>query len=149
MTCQDIYNIAVTFRAAILQAKYDRKFDIKDRMHKFPNGGCDDSCDLFAYHLATEYHFHTRQGNGIYYGDNPYNTTNHAWLITDDKIIIDLTADQFPYFYALDKGIYVGQENSFYEDLEHKQINDNYDIANSPRLWSDYVLIKNILDSNL
>ncbi len=149
MTCQDIYNIAVNFRSAILQAKYDREFDVKDRMHRFPRGCCDDSCDIFAYYLATEYHFHTLQGKGTYYDDNPYNTTNHAWLITDNKIIIDLTADQFPYFHMCDKGIYVGKENSFYQNLERKQIYDNYDIVNATRLWSDYQIIKNIIDSNL
>ena len=33
--------------------------------------------------------------------------TNHAWLITDDQIIIDITGDQF---YGAWKSVYVGQE---------------------------------------
>lgn len=93
MKNQDIYNIAVTFRSAILNAKYSRKFNSRDRMSNFPGGCCDDSCDLLAYYLCTECAVHTKQGNGIYRDINPNNTTNHAWLIMNNSTIIDVTVD--------------------------------------------------------
>jgi hypothetical protein len=51
MKKQDIYNIALTYREAILRAKYNREFDRRDRMSNFPCGCCDDSCDLFAHYF--------------------------------------------------------------------------------------------------
>lgn len=65
MKNQDIYNFAVSFRAAILEAKYNREFDRSDRMSHFPAGCCDDSCDLLAYYLYTEYGINTKQRNGV------------------------------------------------------------------------------------
>lgn len=39
--------------------------------------------------------------------------TNHAWLITDDQIIIDITGNQF---YGAWKSVYVGQEVGNYKN---------------------------------
>lgn len=141
MKNQDIYNIAVTFRAAILDAKYNRKFDSRDRMSNFPGGCCDDSCDLLAYYLYSVYDIRTKQGNGRYYDNDPNNTTNHAWLVMDDSTIIDITVDQFEFFSKYAEGIYVGNEKSFYKHLKDKRIDENYDIMQDVRLWNDYQII--------
>ena len=77
----DIYNIAESFRKAIIEAKYNREFSSRDRMSNFPGGCCDDSYDLLAYYLHERYNIHTEQVNGVYRDNNPYNTTNHAWLL--------------------------------------------------------------------
>ena len=61
MKNQDVYNIAVNFRKAIIEAKANREFSFQDRMIKFPNGCCDDSCDLLAYYLYETYYIHTKQ----------------------------------------------------------------------------------------
>lgn len=37
MKNQDVYNIAVNFRKAIIEAKANREFSFQDRMIKFPN----------------------------------------------------------------------------------------------------------------
>lgn len=47
----EIYNITEAFRMAILDAKYDRRFQYRDRMSNFPGGCCDDASDLLAYYL--------------------------------------------------------------------------------------------------
>lgn len=44
----EIYNITEAFRMAILDAKYDRRFQYRDRMSNFPGGCCDDASDLLA-----------------------------------------------------------------------------------------------------
>lgn len=91
----EIYNIAISFRTAIIKAKQNEEFTNKDRMFNFPSGCCDDSCDLLAYYLHDKYQIHVKQVNGVYRDNDFYNTTNHSWLTAND-IIIDITADQFP-----------------------------------------------------
>lgn len=138
-----IYNIAKSFRSAIVVAKQNREFSFRDRMSNFPGGCCDDSCDLLAYYLYATYGLHTKQGNGVYRDNNPYNTTNHAWLILENGIMIDITADQFDFFAEYAEGVYVGRENYFYRNLEDRRCYENYDISQNTRLWNDYQIIMN------
>jgi len=140
----DYYKVAKCFRSAIIDAKYDGKFNIKDRMHMFPRGCCDDACDLLGYYMKYELKINTLQGRGVYFDDNPYKTTSHAWLVVDDGTIIDITIDQF----RDDMDIYVGEEDRFYERLENKSTIDNYDIRIDDRLWKDYQIILNYLQKN-
>ncbi|MBD5534385.1 MAG: hypothetical protein HDQ99_01710 [Lachnospiraceae bacterium] len=148
MKNQDIFCIASDFRSAIIEAKHDGKFDFRDRMSNFPRGCCDDSCDLLAYYLYNTYKIHTKQGNGKYRDNEPYNTTNHAWLITDDNTIIDITGDQFEYCAGYVEEVYVGKGNSFYIRLEDKRSYENYDITQSKRLWKDYQIILEYMNRN-
>ena len=141
MNSKDIYKIAVAFRAAIVSAKYDRRFHYRDRMSNFPGGCCDDSCDLLAYYLYTTYKIRTRQGIGTYRDNDPNNTTDHAWLIMYDNTIIDITGDQFRYCAGYTDEVYVGVETLFYKKLERKQVRDNYDITKDARLLDDYQII--------
>ena len=141
MNSKNIYKIAVAFRAAIVSAKYDRRFHYRDRMSNFPGGCCDDSCDLLAYYLYTTYKIRTRQGIGTYRDNDPNNTTDHAWLIMYDNTIIDITGDQFRYCAGYTDEVYVGVETLFYKKLERKQVRDNYDITKDARLLDDYQII--------
>ena len=118
----EIYNITEAFRMAILDAKYDRRFQYRDRMSNFPGGCCDDASDLLAYYLLEKYNIHTEQGNGVYRDDNPEHTTNHAWLIVNGESYIDITATQFMFCGAFKKDIYVGKSFYFYEELEDVKI---------------------------
>lgn len=138
----DVFSIAHHFRTAILAAKTNNEFHYRDRMYNFPGGCCDDSCDLLAYYLNATHSIQTMQGNGTYRDSDPNNTTNHAWLIMEDNIIIDITIDQFAFVSTeYSEGVYVGKENSFYRHLERKQIDRNYDITHDDRLWKDYNII--------
>ena len=148
MKNQDIYNIAADFRSAIMEAKCNRQFGRRDRMSNFPNGCCDDTCDLLAYYLLTTYNVHTRQCVGRYRDNNLCDTTGHAWLIMDNNIIIDITGDQFKYYARYSEKVYVGKENSFYKKLEDKQIQENYDITQDDRLWNDYKVILSYMQRN-
>ena len=143
-----IYDIALSFRSAIIAAKMNREFSIRDRMNCFPRGCCDDSCDLFSYYLENTYGIYTRQANGVYRDSNPYNTTNHAWLVDEKGIIIDITADQFDFVSKSCQGVYVGNENLFYKQLDDRHFMQNYNIEESERLWNDYEIITNYLVKN-
>lgn len=146
MEKKDIYKIALRFRRAIIAAKKERKFYHRDRMSNFPGGCCDDSSDLLAYYLLTEYNIPSRQRKGVYYTGDPNDTTNHAWLELDGELFVDITADQFEYFSYLAEGVYVGGNNTFYEHLNRKECYENYDISSNDRLWKDYCIILQYLD---
>lgn len=131
---KEIYNIAEVFRLAILDAKYDRRFQYRDRMSNFPRGCCDDASDLFAYYLLEKYNIQTEQGNGGYRDDNSEHTTNHTWLIVNREIFVDITATQFLFCGAFTTDVYVGKSFYFYEDLEDVRIYRNCDITQDERL---------------
>lgn len=142
----DIYRIAEQFRCAIVRAKHNGEFDFRDRMHNFPGGCCGDACDLLAYYLHCEYGMASCQGNGIYRDEDADNTTNHAWLIIDDKIIVDITGSQFKSCAGFIEEVYVGYESSFYKNLERKQKYANFDDTQDKRLWKDYKIIEKYIE---
>lgn len=47
----ELYQIAFHFREAIVAAKTNGEFNFRDRMHRFPGGCCDDTCDLLGFYL--------------------------------------------------------------------------------------------------
>ena len=134
MVENELYQIAFHFREAIVAAKTNGEFNFRDRMHSFPGGCCDDTCDLLGFYLWEKYRIHTSQRNGYYEAE----MTNHAWLITDARIIIDITGDQF---YGAWKSVYVGQEVGTYKKLTRIITQDNFDIRKQLRLWDDYNVI--------
>ena len=138
MIGKDIYNAVQSFRLAILEAKYNGAFGYKNRLCKFPAGCCDDACDLLAYYLKETFGISTQQGNGVYRDNNPYNTTNHAWLIIGKDVIVDITIEQFARFSGITEDIYIGKPNNFYMNLENKKIYSNCDIRKDNRLWDSY-----------
>ncbi|MBR3750163.1 MAG: hypothetical protein IKK58_00155 [Clostridia bacterium] len=82
-----IEELATKFREAIVKAKSAGEFD--DVVFKnFPSGCCGDTSDLLARYLLN---------NGIKtkYASGAYHNISHAWLITNNGIIVDITGDQF------------------------------------------------------
>lgn len=138
---KEIYEIALSFRTAIIKAVKNYEFDRSDRMSNFPFGCCDDSCDLLAYYLCDNLQIDSKQINGVYRDDDPFNTCHHVWLILND-IIIDITADQFPSLIKHSNGIYVGVESEFYKNLDDLKLQENFNIKENMRLWKDYLVIK-------
>lgn len=139
-----LFEIAVEFRKAIIQVKNNNEFDYRDRMYRFPSGCCDDSCDLLGYYLLHRYGIHTMQEIGEYRDGNPENTFNHAWLVTDDDIIIDITMDQFKnQFEETDVDVFIGRksDHSFYSIFDDYSKHNNFNIENQERLYKDYLKI--------
>lgn len=134
----NLLRICQEFRAAIEDIRMEGGFFIGDRMHRFPVGCCDDTCDLLAFYLKEEYDIETRQLVKTYEPDEPELRCNHAVLLLDDNRIIDLTGDQFPG----GTKVYVGKEDDFYQSMEFFNVIDNYDIRGQERLLNDYIAIK-------
>ena len=120
--------------------------DLKDdySFRKFPRGCCGDTCELLAQYLldheiATDYTWGTYKGQ------------THAWLVTDNHIIIDITGDQFkekPEFFYYNQSVYVGVETDFYklfkgaEENHHKNVGlDALSRMCQPRLKKLYHVI--------
>lgn len=142
MDYRKLYEIALNFRKAIMEVKWNSDFhNLSDTMNHFPHGCCDDSADLFGYYLQHKHNIQSEQGNGIYRDDDPDNTTNHAFTILKDGTIIDLTADQFSFFSDYLDGVYVGPENDFYLALDRRRKFPHYDITHDQRILHDYKAI--------
>lgn len=136
-----LYCLIREFRDAIIVACSNREFDPKDRMSRFPNGCCDDACDLLAFYLYHAHSIQVVQFNGAYYDDiEPENNTNHNWLKFGD-CIIDITYSQFYFKTNSQDEIYYGKENKFYKSLDRIHSVTNYDIRSDSRLWKDYQII--------
>lgn len=133
----NLYTICYEFRKAIERVKLEGLFPYNDRMRRFPNGCCDDTCDLLAFYLENEHGIHTKQLIKIYKPNSSKNRRYHAVLLLEDKEIIDLTGDQLPYGEA----VFVDRENRFYESMKYDRLIENYDIRNDQRLWNDYIVI--------
>lgn len=134
----NLLKVCTDFRKAIEDIRDEGGFSIKDRMHRFPGGCCDDTSDLLAFYLWEEYNIETRQLIKIYEPDEPELKCNHAVLLLDDNEIIDLTGDQFPG----GAEVYIGEENEFYQAMEFDSIIDNFDIRKQDRLLNDYLVIR-------
>ena len=86
----DIYGIASAFRTAIEEAI--KAGDIQE-MATFPCGCCSYASDLLQRYLVEQYEFFTWYMSGRYgYG---WDAESHAWLETQDGIVIDITGDQY------------------------------------------------------
>ena len=78
------------FRVAIDVAKDEGEFYKKPPFDIFPCRCCGDASDLLAQFLL-ENNIRTLYVQGTY----RKTMHSHAWLLAEDKIIIDITGDQF------------------------------------------------------
>lgn len=124
MTTKQLFDIAVSFRRAIVDARDERAFSFRDRMSRFPNGCCDDTADLFAHFLYHKYGIVSTRIDGTHYDDNPDNNCSHSWQEIDG-LIIDLTGSQFRYdtvYINYDKDVYIGPMDAFHKLFEKTNI---------------------------
>lgn len=142
---KEYYKLASRYRQAIENVIADKRIPHKDRMSRFPNGCCDDACDLLSVYLDS-HGIHTKQISGTYSDENPEHKQDHVWLLSDDEIVIDITGDQF-----VDRDellnfaipVYVGKEHALHRLFKDRKLRENYDFLNDPkpeakRLKDDY-----------
>jgi hypothetical protein len=117
----NIYEYASSFRRAIDEAKEEGEFIGDFIFCKFPTGCCGDTCYLLAEYIQ-------RQGINIVYicGNYYEDKQSHAWLLTEDNLIIDITGDQFkhnPLYLGYDERVYVGECDNFHSLFEVNDYN--------------------------
>lgn len=121
--------LAEKFRTAIEDAKENGEKDTLDFFQRFPLGCCGDASDLLAQYLSDN-GIKTFQVRGDYYDPEPQ---SHAWLSTEDNIVIDITGDQFKYskiYKHFDIPVYVGCESDFHKMFEDRDYYCNTEINN-------------------
>jgi len=117
------------FRNAIDVARDAGELDKDISFYKFPRGCCGDASDLLAQFLL-ENGIRTYYVSGTYRDVSFENIQTHAWLLTDNQTIIDITGDQFrdnPDFLNYDKSVYVGAEDDFHRlfEVEDRDVHEN------------------------
>lgn len=135
------------FRDAIDEAKANGEFNDDISFYKFPCGCCGDASDLLAEFLL-------KNGIETYYVCGTYRDgsfdeiQSHAWIKTEDGMIIDITGDQFIYdssFMNYSKSVYIGEIDAFHRlfEVEKRDVRKNYglkslEISCQPRLYELY-----------
>lgn len=117
------------FRDAIDIAKEAGDFDKDLSFCNFPLGCCGDASDLLAQFLL-ENDIGTYSICGTYREGSFEDYLTHAWLLTENRIIIDITGDQFKYRWDslhYEKSVYVGAGDAFHRlfDIEDRDIHKN------------------------
>lgn len=120
---KDIKQLVGQFRDAIDAAREAGEFQKDYSFYNFPRGCCGDTCDLLAAFLLAH-------GITTYYVWGIYKGQTHAWLLTGNHTIIDITGDQFhsrPEFLNYNESAYVGTADGFHNlfKYENRNIREN------------------------
>lgn len=144
---KDIKRLVKQFRNAIDLAMNEGEFYSDLSFCKFPLGCCGDTSDLLSQFLL-ENNIRTYYVYGTYRCRSFENIQTHAWLLTDNNTIIDITGDQFKYnpdFFNYDKSVYVGGEDDFHRlfEIDYRGTHENMGLdylgsASQPRLKELY-----------
>lgn len=123
------------FRDAIDEAKANGEFNDDISFHKFPCGCCGDASDLLAEFLLKN-DIETYYVCGTYRDGSFDEMQSHAWLKTEDGMIIDITGDQFRYdpnFMNYSKPVYIGEIDAFHRlfEVENRDVKKNYGLKPS------------------
>jgi len=130
---KDSKRLANQFRDAIDVARYAGEFDKDVSFYKFPSGCCGDASDLLAQFLL-ENGIRTYYVCGTNRAGSSENSQSHAWLLTVNQTIIDITGDQFSnnqLFLNYNQSIYVGAEDDFHRlfEVEDRDVHENIGLA--------------------
>ena len=125
----NILSLAIQFRDAIDAARDAGEFQGDFSFNSFPRGCCGDASDLLAQFLL-ENGIKTYYVCGTYSNGSFDGIQSHAWLITVNNIIVDITGDQFrsnPTFMNYDKPVYVGAKKRFHRlfRVENRDVREN------------------------
>lgn len=122
-----VLQLATEFREAMEQAQEDGVFRNDIFLKFFPRRSCGEASTLLAEYLMENGHS-TCYICGTYYGDDEDYMQSHAWLLTDDeKLIVDITGDQFrgnPHFLYFDEPVFVGKHHELYDLFEYNAQRD-------------------------
>lgn len=109
-------SLVTRFRNAIEMAKNNGEFNDDFSFYKFPRGCCGDTSDLLAQFLL-EHGIKTYYVFGTFRPGSFEDIQTHAWILTENQIIIDITGDQFSAdsnYFNYDKSVYIGETDNFH-----------------------------------
>ena len=122
----DLYQIAADFRRGIERAKDADEFVYDIFFRNFPHACCGDTSLLLGHYLLCK-GIKTYYVCGNYRQGDFKDYQSHAWLMTEDGIVIDITGDQFRYqakFKNYNIPVYVGECDDFHNlfDVERRDV---------------------------
>lgn len=136
-----LYKFAELFLKTLIEIK-DK---LSDEFKFFPNGSCGTTCLLLGTFLSENGFgkFKMIRGEKYYWKGNYYIEDSHAWLESENSLIIDITAYQFP---EISEQIIIEKKNSWYkqwkiiEEIEDANIYNTMASINTD--FCNYALIK-------
>ena len=143
-----LYELAANFRNAIDTAKSLNEFDQRSCLFKFPDDCCDMTCDLLGEYLSN-HGIRTYQINGESKFDHQ---RRHVWLIAYDKIVIDITGDQFSGHRGFDRFIepvIVGAETSTHKVFCCQRYSEENTVFTDPQYYNGFGGTPNYRQSKL
>ncbi|WP_318412062.1 hypothetical protein [Photobacterium leiognathi] len=81
-------------RSVILEAKSKMSY-VDCELSTFPSASCEVSSIILGLLLRTKYDYKMILAVGKREGIAPCQISNHVWLLINDKLILDITPDQF------------------------------------------------------
>lgn len=146
----NIYKIYAKKMRNTIENLINKKIINNEELKKFPSGCCDDSSLLLA-ELLYRNNISCQIVKGKYYYDTKLQ--NHAWIVVEGKIIIDITGDQFSDNKDLlnyNQKVYVGELDEFHKLFDNEDIKvqdysgiEMYDDRTKSRLKELYNIIDN------
>lgn len=111
-------------------------FEFDSVFREFPHACCGEACDLLSQYLIDN-GINTFYVCGTYRNDKSEDDgQTHAWLETSDRIILDITGDQFKNnknFLNYSKAIYVGGLDEFHKLFDVEDI--DVDVSTGIYSW--------------
>lgn len=125
---EDIKELATKFRNAIDKAKTAGRFENEIAFKNFPHCCCGDTSDLLGHYLLA-HGIRTKYVCGQHYSQNYGCDASHAWLEIENRLIIDITGDQFaaePTFLNYSAKVYIGEVDAFHKlfEIEEMDVRD-------------------------
>jgi hypothetical protein len=117
--------LATQFRNAIEAAIDAGELHDEQLLRDFPCRSCGIASDLLAAYFL-ENGIRTWYVDAAHRKGSFMNTQNHAWLITDDGTIVDITGDQFkhfPKFMNYNESVYIGKTDTFHRLFQYDERN--------------------------
>lgn len=124
MSDTEIIQLAKRFRKALDDAVEWGVFGDELPFVNFPSGCCDDVCDIFG-ELLLENCISVTKVFGIYRYNDWDKKYSHVWLEIDDRLVIDLTGDQYkddPIMLNFNDPCYIGKSNSLHQLFLNKEL---------------------------
>ena len=114
MDVEEVYEIAVRVRSAI-ESQIAAASYVDCELKKFPRGSCEISSVILGLYLKSKGYENVFQGVGNRPIPNDMNKSNHVWLVLNNEIIVDITADQFN---DCEERVIVGRESKFHKTFK-------------------------------
>lgn len=125
MHSTELFKIVAQVRDTLEQVIYESHY-VDIELQGFPSGACEVSSVILGLFLQSHFSLDVKKCLGVRKKHNDYRNESHVWLVIENKVITDITADQFQGF---SERAFVGEASEFHStfqvcDVSPVDIND-------------------------